>query len=162
MFGLSPRLYLYLALAVALAGGYWYWHHSVYQKGYTEGAESVQVLFDGYRGKIIRLTAERAAENAIKDAQVKATNDLVIQELEAKYEAIATVNGSLSRKLRDLSARACITYLPGVDDLAGTPEASGEPSSQAQIDELTDEYDQSCQRDAARLDAIIAEISVQL
>jgi hypothetical protein len=161
MFGL-PMIYLRIAAAVAVIGALWWLHHAIYQDGYDDGSAHVQTQFDGYRDQLATITQQRETENAIKAAEVKATNEGVMRELQSKYEAIATVNGSLSRKLRDLSARACITYLPGVDDLTGTPEASGEPSSQAQIDGLTDSYDQSCQRDAAQLDALITQIKPQL
>lgn len=155
------RLYAYLALALAAVGGYVYWHHKVYDKGHTAGAQSVQVVFDEYRGKITSITEQRKAENAVKLATITATNEAALNAYQTQLSAIADDRDSLARRLRN-HAGACSAILPAVEDQSGTADASTFPGGAQTLDEFLDAYDRACQQDAVQLDALLAQIKPQL
>lgn len=155
-------IYMRIGAALAVLGLLLWVRHAIYQDGYDDGSKHVQTQFDAYRGKIIRLTAERKAENAATLAATEARNEAIAHGYQQALNAIAADRDSLARRLRNSQARSCSPILPTPENITGAADASTIPPSEAEFDRLYDEYDRQCRADAAQLDALIMELSPQL
>jgi hypothetical protein len=118
-----------------------------------------------------RMQEAEAVRKALQTQQVQAqktdqTNSQVLHELQLKNTAIAIDRDHtnvLVRRLLARAARPCPASggMPETTDQPGTARASG-TSGDGQVESLLgDAYDES-QRNAARLDALIAQIKPQL
>lgn len=161
MFGL-PMIYLRIGAALAVLGLLLWARHAIFQDGYDEGAAHVQAQFNEYRGTIQRITQQRETENAIKAAEVKATNEATLHAYQNQLAAIANDRDSLAKRLREHQVRTSGATVSAAISEPGATEPSPQPSGLSEVDRSLDEFKSACLADAAQLDALIGQIKHQL
>ena len=147
------------------AGGLGFWlYHSIYTSGLAAGRAEVQASWDKDKQSIATLAAAAKDEAVVKEAEAKAANLGVIHELQAKLDASSAAGNDLARRLHNALARPATSgsTMPQAAGGSSPPATSGVPPSQDAVVTSVATYDAACQRDAARLNALIEEVSSQL
>ena len=157
------KLYAYAAGLLAVTAALWYLHHAIYDSGYTHGAASKQALWDKDKASIATLAAKQAADVAAKENATATNNAQVIHDLQSQLSATTAGQSLLAKRLRDAQARLATSgsALPEVSGGQGTAGASGGSGGQ-DLASLCAAVDAEDQRNAIRLNKLIAEITPQL
>jgi hypothetical protein len=117
-----------------------------------------------YKAQAAQAAADAIAENERKLKAAEANNDAILNDLKGKLDSAAANGNDLAARLRRALAASC-SAVPPHNGVAPTAPAPGVPDSAAEAQRLTSaiaEYDSACQRDAARYNALIGEITPQL
>lgn len=107
-------------------------------------------------------TAEAIANAKARETAAIANNTEVLREYNQKLVDIAADNSSLAGRVRDYQDHLRRLSAGQATDQLGIAVASGIASRAAELDAAYDRYDKACQRDAAKLDKLIAEVKPQL
>jgi len=149
------------ALALAVATGLYGFH-----VGDKAGSNRIQVAWDKDKAAITAAAAHAQAEDAVRLQSAQARNEELTNANSALQASVAasTANGAdLALRLRhalSAPAHSCTVLAAG-----GESEpfgASGVPAAASGVDQALAAYDAACQRDAARLNALSAEVKPQL
>lgn len=107
-------------------------------------------------------TAEAIANAKSRETAAIANNTEVLRDYNQKLVEIAADNTSLAGRVRDYQNRLRNAAAGQATDQLGIAVASGIASRAAELDAAYDRYDKACQRDATKLDKLIAEVKPQL
>lgn len=163
MIALSAITWPYKLAGTVIVLGLIGWGIHTYNEHLREqGRAEIQVKFDAYRAAVSKLATERETANAIKAAQVAATNEVTVNAYQNQLAAIAADRDSLSRRLRNSQARASCVTVPTPADQPGIADPSPQPSGIQAIDGLTDDFARACLSDAIQLDTLIQQLKPQL
>jgi len=150
-------------LIVLIALGFWS-YRVVHDDGKAEGLAEKQVEFDQYKIAVQKAAdAQIAQATAERDAAIQ-SNEVITRDLQAQLSATQSNADSLLKRVRDYEASlaAYRSTVPKAAGQPGTAAPGGESEGAASLDRRIAAYDAACQRDAIRLDKLIAEISPQL
>lgn len=152
-----------IALAVlGLIAGFLLYRHSLIERGREEGKAEVQVLWDADTIARDKATADAIAKAEADKAAAIANNAKELEDAYTKLDAVAAdrdnVDGLLKRARDQVRALAAsqATGQRGIDAFAGIAARA------AEVDRRLADYDQSCQRDAIRFQALQDQIRPQL
>jgi hypothetical protein len=156
---LTPKQWFGIAVLALIAILVWQVRYQYHEKRAAEDALTV------YKAQAAQAAADAMAENERKRKAAEANNAAIITDLQGKLSGAAASSTDLANRLRLAlaSLHSCPTTEAGHQPPVAT--APGVPDSAAEAQRLTSaiaDYDSACQRDAARYNALIGEITPQL
>jgi hypothetical protein len=115
-----------------------------------------------YKQSVAVTTAKAIQERDDKIAAQEKANALIVSNLQATLGESAARGIDLARRLRIATATVSGHPVQGAGIQPDPVAASGVPQGAPGVDESLARYDAACQRDSARLDALIAEVKGQM
>lgn len=156
------RLYAYAAGTVAIAAGVLWYGHSRYEAGEAAGEAAVTAQWQADTKSRDATDARIRAENAAKVEAARVTNQEVLADANQKLIAIAADRDSLARRMQDAAYRLRAAASAQATDKLGIDVATGiaarAEEARRAIEQQWDAYDQSCRRDAVRMQALQEQI----
>lgn len=152
----------YGLLAAALVIGALTYRHHLIAAGEDTGRAQIRALWQADTRARDLVTAEAIANAKARETAAIANNTEVLRDYNQKLVEIAADNTSLAGRVRDYQNRLRNAAAGQATDQLGIAVASGIASRAAELDAAYDRYDKACQRDATKLDKLIAEVKPQL
>jgi hypothetical protein len=158
------RLIGYLAGAIAVLGALFWVTHAVYEAGDRNGAARVQKDWDDDKAAIVKVTAQAIADATKQRDDALNANEAIQNDYQTELLTARATAIQFAQRLRDYQTRAATDRgpVPKAGDHQNSSATSAESAAEAGIYERLANYDQSCQADAAQLNALIREIRPQL
>jgi hypothetical protein len=159
-----PFLFKYwrIGAAVALLAAIGLAIHHYGATRYKAGKAAVMLQWQADTAARDLVTAEAIANAKARETAAIANNTEVLRDYNQKLVEIAADNTSLAGRVRDYQNRLRDAAASQATDQLGIAVASGIASRAAELDAAYDRYDKACQRDALKLDKLIAEVTQQL
>ena len=131
----------------------------LFAMGLYVGSRWVQGRWDADRLAQAQAVERILADNAAKARAQEIANEKTITDLH-KTVADSDARGTdLAHRLRAYQLRTC--PVPKAPDQPGAAPASGEPSGSGAVEQAVADLAAACERDAARLNALTAEVTRQ-
>lgn len=152
------RFWKPLAGAAIVLLALWAVHHH----GYNAGKATVQAAWDKDRAARAEADARVMQAQAELEAANRARNEVIEREYKDKLAAIAADRDSIAGRVREYESRLRSLSAAQATGQRGLDAIAGIAARQREMDELFDNYDKSCQRDAIRFRALQDEIRPQV
>jgi len=127
-----------------------------------EGRVKAQLELRDYRTAQAQAVADAQRDAAEKLKQAETNNATIMADLQGKLDGSDKRADDLSHRLQLALAHPHPGSLPQVPDQPPAPSPSGESGGAEAARLAFAAYDSACQRDAARLDALIGEARPQI
>ena len=155
-----------MAIAVgvlAVLGAVFFATRSIYEAGYRNGSERIQVAWDANKADIQRVTDAAIADANKRTTDALEANQVIHENYEQRLTMVSSNAADFARRMRDAEARLAASSRAMSTDpgKSGPVEAGGQISSSVLTEAIAaDDAEREANYD--RLDALVAQINRQM